>query len=253
MRKWLAGTLATALAVIIAICTTAEGSIGTDYGYVIVRCTIAISVDVLDANATAWFVAVGTDAGLSPNQADVSISSIGVRNTSSGAVVKWAVLVSSIQRSEDGANWISDDDDMSKFIKGWFLTTDGTLDAIGEFQLAAVFAKSRPSLDQFEVTENQNRGNDEFRDNLRWGTPTTDQRNTYTYKTNGEGFDPSTTGLRYPSALPNTSGTNAISPYPLDDSTRWMWFYVKTPAAVTDTFPRRIIIRVDAALVGAAW
>ncbi|MCS7228046.1 MAG: hypothetical protein NZ839_03675, partial [Endomicrobia bacterium] len=165
----------------------------SDTGYVIVRCTVSISVDVLDANATAWFVAVGTQTStLSTGQTDVSITSIAVRNTSSGAVLKYAVYVSSIQRSSDGINWISDDDDFGSMIKGWYLTQDGVLDSVGEFQLAAVFASSRPASGEFQTTNTGTRGADEFRMNASTFSITNAHRAAYTYKTGGEDFDPAT-------------------------------------------------------------
>ena len=220
----------------------------SDIGYVIVRCTVTIDVDVLDTNATAWFVATSTQGcTLSPGQEDVSITSITVVNISTGAVLKYAVIVDTIQRTQDGVNWIADSDDYNNGIKGWWLSTDGTLDAVGECILAAVFAKARPSINDFGTAQ----GDDRFFYVIP--SPSTTQLDTYTYKTGGANFDPATGTLRYPSALGNTSGTNCVSPVRDTNNPRNLHFYIKTPVAVTDEFPRRFVIKVYATLSGSSW
>ncbi len=203
-----------------------------DTGYVIVRCTVTVDVDVLDEQATAWFVQRSTAGALSVDQADVSISSISVKNNSTGAVLKYAVLVSSIQRTHDGSNWISDDDDFNNLIKGWTLSNNNTNDGVGEFVLSAVFARSRPAISDFNTVQ----ANDQFRVNLGSSNPSDGQLQAYTYKTNGDNFDPNNGTLRYTSVLGNSSGINAVSP----GEVRGLWFYIRTPQAVTDTYPRRI-------------
>jgi len=220
----------------------------SDIGYVIVRCTVTIDVDVLDTNATAWFVATSTQGcTLSPGQEDVSITSITVVNISTGAVLKYAVIVSTIQRTEDGANWIADDDDLNRGIKGWSLSTDGTLDTVGECILAAVFANARPTISDFGAAQ----GDDRFFHVIP--SPSPSQLDMYTYKTGGANFDPATGGRRYPSALGNTSGTNCVSPVRDENNPRNLHFYIKTPVAVTDEFPRRFVITVYATLSGSSW
>jgi|GEM_PF-2462837 hypothetical protein len=220
----------------------------SDIGYVIVRCTVTIDVDVLDTNATAWFVATSTQGcTLSPGQEDVSITSITVVNISTGAVLKYAVIVDTIQRTEDGANWIADSDDLNRGIKGWSLSTDGNLDTVGECILAAVFANARPPIGDFGTSE----GNDRFFYVIP--SPNATQLSTYTYKTGGDNFDPATDTRRYPSALGNGSGTNSVSPVRNANNPRNLHFYIRTPVAVTDEFPRRFVIRVYATLSGSSW
>jgi hypothetical protein len=220
----------------------------SDIGYVIVRCTVTIDVDVLDTNATAWFVATSTQGcTLSPGQEDVSITSITVVNISTGAVLKYAVIVDTIQRTQDGVNWVADGDDYPNGIKGWSLSTDGTLDAVGECILAAVFANARPPISDFGTSE----GNDRFYYVI--SSPNTTQLNTYTYKTNGDTFDPTTNARRYPSALGNGTGTNSVSPVRDTNNPRNLHFYIRAPVAVTDEFPRRFVIKVYATLSGSSW
>jgi hypothetical protein len=211
---------------------------------------VTIDVDVLDTNATAWFVATSTTGcTLSPGQEDVSITSITVVNISTGAVLKYAVIVDTIQRTQDGVNWVADDDDYNNGIKGWWLSTrdDGNITGVGECILAAVFARARPSISDFGTSE----GNDRFRQVI--SSPDTTQLGTYTYKAGGASFDPANGDLRYQSALVNESGTNSVSPVRNEHNPRNLHFYIRTPVAVTDEFPRRFVIRVYATLSGSSW
>jgi hypothetical protein len=251
MRKMLTYILILSGAMFFVSTSIALAAMDYDIGYVIVRCTVTVDVDVLDTNATAWFVATSTqDCTLSPGQEDVSITSITVVNLSAGAVLKYAVIVDTIQRTEDGANWIADGDDLNRGIKGWWLSTRDNKDitGVGECILAAVFAKARPSISDFGTTTE---GNDRFFYVIP--SPSASQLDTYTYKTGGANFDPETWGLRYPSALGNTSGTNCVSPVRDENNPRNLHFYIKTPVAVTDEFPRRFVIKVYATLSGSSW
>ncbi len=248
MRKMLTYILLLSGVMFFVSTSIALASRDSDIGYVIVRCTVTINVDVLDTNATAWFVATSTQGStLSPGQEDVSITSITVVNISTGAVLKYAVIVATIQRTEDGANWIADSDDLDRGIKGWSLSTDGNLDTVGECILAAVFARERPSISDFGSIE----GDDRFLYVI--SSPNTTQLGTYTYKTGGANFDPASNTLRYQSALGNTSGTNCVSPVRDDNNPRNLHFYIRTPVAITDEFPRRFVIRIYATLSGSSW
>ena len=213
----------------------------TDYGYVIVKCTVTVNIDVLDEQATAWFL--NQYGGIGTGETHVSISSITVVNISNGAIVKYAVMVSSIQRNEDSDGsgaWISDDDDFDQGIKGWTLDSSP---GICQFVLYAVFANARPASGDFA-------DNDQFTVNLAGANPTPTQRDDHTYKTGGDKYDPATN--RYDSALGNDTGVNFVAPYDMPGYERGLWFKIITPTAVTDELPRRIIIRVDGGL-GNAW
>jgi len=247
MRKMLQYLLIGSLILGSALVVYAQTNIDTDEGYVIVRCTVTVDVDVLDEWATAWFVAKDNYNGLTPGQSYVSVTSITVRNLSSGAILKYAVLVSSIQRNTEtngSGAWISDDDNFAQGIKGWTLDSSS---GVCRFVLRAVFANARPALGDFGT------GNDDrFQVNLAGATPNITQRQDHTYKTNGEMFDPATSGLRYNSILGNSTGVNFIPPNPETGYERGLWFRIDTPTAVTDELPRRIIIRVDGGL-GNVW
>ena len=245
MRKIVSILLA---AFMVVSLTSLARAYDSDVGYVVVRCTVTIDVDVLDTWATAWFISIGSlTSGLSPNQEDVSVSSIVVKNQSSGAVLKYAVVAEAIHRSTDsGTSWVADNDDLANGIKGWTLSDNGTNDGIGKFVLAAVFAKSRPAITDF--------GTNEYNDQLRKlvtsynATDLTD----YTYKVDTN-FTPADTTKQYPSALGNNTGVNAISPTEDANNPRGLWFYIKTPQAVTDEYPRRITIRVYGTTVSSSW
>jgi hypothetical protein len=248
MRKMLSIILAA------GIITLTAGSLfalrepyGSDVGYVIVKCTVTVDVDVLDNWSTAWFIYQGNmNNGLSAGQTDVSVTSITVKNNSSGAIVKYAVLVSSIQRNSatDGSgNWISDDDDTTAGIKGWYLSTDGIADSPGEFILWAVFSKNRPNANDFL----NNEANDQFRVNLANSQPSDSQLRNYTYRSTNGNFGPETPANQYSSAL-SGSANNLIAP----NEERGLWFKITTPASVTDVYPRRISVVVYGGL-GSSW
>jgi len=230
--------------IVISLSTGILAAYDYDIGYVIVRCTVTIDVDVLDDQATAWFVAKSTaNCTLSPNQVDVSISSIAVKNNSQGAVLRYAVIVTTIQRTADGTTWVADGDDFTNGIKGWYVST--STGNVGQCILAAVFASSRPAITEFGGGQY----NDRFPGVIY--SPTITDFNNHTYKTGGQNFDPVSSAIKYPSALGNTSGTNCISP--VQHNPRGLWFYILTPAAVTDDMPRRFIITVYGALSGSSW
>jgi hypothetical protein len=247
MRKIVSISILLAAFMVVSLTNLARAGYDSDVGYVIVRCTVTIDVDVLDTWATAWFVATSTQScTLSPNQEDVSVSSIVVKNQSVGAVLKYAVVVDTIQRTTDGTTWVADADDIANGIKGWTLSNDGTNDDVGEFVLAAVFAKSRPAILDFGT----NPYNDQLRSVVTSYDATALTNHTYKVDTN---FAPEDPNKRYPSALGNTTGVNAISPKVDADNPRGLWFYIKTPQAVTDEYPRRIIIRVYGTTVSSSW
>jgi hypothetical protein len=194
---------------------------------------------VLDDWSTAWFLFEGNlNTGLSPNQYEVSATSIAVKNNSSGAILKYALSVSSIQRNtqEDGSgSWVADSDDTSNDIKGWTINDDDDNDdGAGDFALAAVFKPTKPGSAEFGIEDYFTAINPDLSD-----------RTSFTYK-KGHKFDVASGG--YSSAM-SSSSNNLISPGEI----RGLWFKILTPKAVTDQFPRRIIIRVDGTLSGSSW
>jgi len=215
-----------------------SADIDTDYGYVIVKCTVTIDVEVLYDWSTAWFLFEGNlDTGLAPNQYEVSATSIAVKNNSSGAILKYAVSVSSIQRNtqENGlGSWVADTDDLYNGIKGWNINDEDNNDGAGDFALAAVFKPTKPGSAEF--------GTEDYFTAIN---PDLSSRTNFTYKT-GNNFDVASGG--YSSAM-SGSTNNLISPGEI----RGLWFKILTPQAVTDQFPRRIIIRVDGTLAGSSW
>ncbi|MCX7716707.1 MAG: hypothetical protein N2Z73_04750, partial [Endomicrobia bacterium] len=98
-----------------------------DYGYVIVKCTAAIAINVIDESATAYFLVTDLSRGLGLNETHVSITSISIQNVGLGSICKWAVYYSTIQRNSlpNGAGtWSTDTDDTNNGIKAWTISTD---------------------------------------------------------------------------------------------------------------------------------
>jgi len=241
MRKMLQYLLIGSLILSSALVVYAQ-NVDTDYGYVIVKCTVTVDVDVLDEQATAYFRYEGPYYQLGTNETYVSTTSIKVQNLSGGAILKYAVFVSEIQRNQNdngSGSWIPDTDNQTEGIKGWTLSTDDT-PGICEFVLYAVFANARPSSDDFA----------DANDRLAMFDP--DYRSANTYRVGNDKFGPETTSLQYPTALSGWTGANYIAPYPEENYARDLWFKIKTPTAVTDERPRRIVIRVDGG-ISTAW
>jgi len=223
MRKMLSIILAAGI--IFGLTATAMAVQNPDYGYVIVKCTVTLSVDVED-NATAYF-STGNEPDRYVISAGsgfdyVSISSITVKNDSHGAICQWALQVSTIEYSESWSPpaWNGDN--------RWTL---GDSAGVQQAVLCAVFATSRPVTDDFSVPG----------DTL---SVTTDKIWTHTTK-----LDPEDTVKRYSSTNPNGyNGTNkVVNP----DDRRALWFRFIPPTAVIDEWYRRFTIKVTAALLGS--
>jgi hypothetical protein len=207
-----------------------------DYGYVIVRCTGTISVDVLDSNATAWFVVNGsTSAALSAGQTAVSIGSITVINNGSGIMCKWAVWVASIQKTMDGSTWQSDDAPGA-----WDL---GSSPGICVARLCGVFATARPASGDFQTSAE---GDDYFLNQRNMNVTNSITLNNYTYKTDNSSLGPTN---NYYNSEYNLSSTQVIAP----GSQRSMYFRIDTPTAILDEYPRRFVIAVKATGANQSW
>jgi len=202
-----------------------------DYGYVIVRCTVTLSVDVED-NATAYF-----STGAEPYRYEisagsgfdyVSTSSITVKNDSQGALCIWKVQVSAIQRA-DSNDWGS--------INAWDpepYWTLGTSPDVEQAVLYAVFCSSRPSASEFESNDILMVGSDK----------------TWRHKTTTDvSLDPTSTtsGFQYPQNSKTSGYANKVT---APGDRRALWFRFLPPTAVRDDNFRRFIIQITAALAG---
>ena len=213
-------------------------AVNPDYGFVIVRCTGTLSIDVLDGNSTAWFNLSGSLVeALSANQTAISFGSITVRNDGVGILSKWAVWVASIQRTSDGGvTWVADSGDGS-----WSIS-DSTA-GICRARLSAVFARSRPVADDFL----NDYGNDVLA-NLASYNVSGSVLDTYTFSTGNSRLGPESDGIRY---VPDyTVGSyHLVAP----GSSRGLYFRIETPIAILDEYPRRFVIAVKAQYGAQPW
>lgn len=224
MRKWLPILLVASL-IFITGRTLAQQA--TDEGFVIVRCTVTISVEVLDPDATIYFgtgtepqrYIIGAGAGLDY----VSTSSITVRNNSSGAICNWLLRVKEIQRSQDTnwpvSSWTTDD--------RWTL---GTSPGVHQCVLYAVFATSRPATSEFVSNDDE-------------------LTTTSASWVHGSRFDPATGTPSFRYGQPNVPGFSdsdkmILPTYP--DNIKALWFRFIPPTAVVDDLYRRFVIEVSA-------
>ena len=231
MRKML--TMFILGALILLTTVAVSFAVNPDFGYVIVRCTVTISVDVEEPDNIAYF---GT--GDVPQRYDVpaggdyvSISSITVTNDSNGAICKWSLRVSTIQYKVNwnDPDWLGD--------PRWTLNEENEEAGVHKAVLYAVFATSRPASGEF---------NSEDRLLISAGKIWKHKEGT----TDAE-FDPTTTGTGLQYTQPDIPGYNpgaykAIRPDV--DNRKALWFRLKTPTAVVDEWYRRFVIEVTAAL-----
>lgn len=221
--------------------------INPTYGYVIVRCTVTIGINVIDEAATAYFGAqLSTNSALSCGQDAVSISSISVQNTGVGSICKWAIWYDQLQRyNPSDGGWVTDTDDTANGIKGWTIVGNSADVGICRMGLWMVFSTAPAQLSDFDVTI----------DSVCAQGP----GNASTWKDGNAKYDCKTAARRYPQPSGFDSfATKAIPYYNAEEVAAWksgrgMWFRVQTPTAVTDDLPRRVVIKIQAALLGSSW
>ena len=211
----------------------------SDNGYVIVRCTITVSVQVLSLDST-WYVNgnAANGPGTTCNQSYVSgLSSITVMNNSSGAITKWQVYVSTIQNlgvasDPKGTGWTGDNPTNG----GWSLASASGLNAAALF---AVFKTSATELMDFDTNKSS-----------LTLVPSGSPDSTMYYQTvaGGGKFAPLVAaGNEFPSAI-LAGGYNWTTPIVggATSVAKSMGFRLDTPKAVTDQNWRRFTLTVVA-------
>ena len=223
------------------VSAAATGYTNEDAGYVIVRCTISISVDVLDTNAT-WYIAgmsTGPITGVSAGATyySMSTSSVSIRNSSSGAMTKWTVHVSTIQtktwtsyangEATLATGWVADDVDVN--LTGWRM---GSVADINTCVLSACFKVDGAvtGLD-FPI-------NDPDTTALNLLTMRTASDDLDTYSITGR-FLP-ISGGSYPTAFGSTAN------WVLPGQVRSLGFKFSAPTVVSDQNWRRFVLLVSA-------
>jgi hypothetical protein len=205
-----------------------------DYAYVVVKCTVSLSIQVL---ATTNYVYLnncnnGTN-GISAGEAWVS-SNVVVANNGSGCIETWTLQVTTQNVATTLGTWLD-----TGTVNGmaWTLATNmaNTLPSVGgvnQVVLGACFKSAVATTADFGA----NGWN-----LLKWQTPTTwgsgafDVGGTSCYQPNG---------AQYPQDLTIGTGNNNVAAL----NNRSLYFYVKAPAAVTDTKYHRFTVTITAAV-----
>ena len=223
------------------VSAAATGYTNDDVGYVIVRCTISISVDVLDTNAT-WYIAgmsTGPITGVTPGATyySMSTSSVSIRNSSSGAMTKWTVHVSTIQtktwtsygngEATLATGWVADDVDVN--LTGWRM---GSVADINTCALSACF-KVDGAVTALDFPIN---GPDTTSLNLLTMRTASDDLDTYSITGR---FLP-ISGGSYPTAFGSTAN------WVLPGQVRSLGFKFSAPTVVSDQNWRRFVLLVSA-------
>ncbi len=203
-----------------------------DYGYITVRCTATVSIDIYPGTTPDGYQAApGTELLVtSPTLAGapaVVLGSATVKNDSQGAICKWYLKFYQIYNVDrDTQEWVYGSK-AGNYSFEW--EPDSDLDAEPlQVSLAGLFAPSAPVVNDFAVED------------LFTNTVTSwKQADTGNY-------EPADTADYDPNPL-ITITEHLTSP----GDTRGLWFYLKVPTAVGDDDTRRLVIQVSAALAGS--
>lgn len=209
MKKYLSAALLITTILLLPLMLHAQ----TDDAYITVRCTVTVSVDVLDA-----YDRVGsTTVAFSPGEVWIS-TYVQVQNNSDGALTSWQLQISTQEYSTDGITWTAATD-----LEAWTISTDGT-PGIDEVVIQGIF-KNATSADAADFTDNA----DEI----------LDQTNKL-YDVGGA-YDSNTAA--YADAYPD-GGANDVDV----NETRNLFFRIKFPTAVANEYFHRFTVRVTASL-----
>lgn len=188
-----------------------------DTGYIVVKCTVTISIDVGDNGTADYYVWLGTHA---PNTT-LFTPAIPVRNNSSGALCSWAVSTGTIQKYNkdeyDGTgSWVADD---TAFAWQW-------ADAAATLKVHARLLFASAFTDEFTATDRIGDGNPQ-------GKP---------YKpSDGGAFQPTTNA--YATAVPGSSDNIVAA-----GDMRNAYLKIYLPTSVGDQRPRRLPVIMRAFL-----
>jgi hypothetical protein len=233
MKKLLSLVLALVLFSAIGLLTsTASAATNPDYAYVVVRCTVSLSVQVVSPN---YYVYTSSQAGAGISASDIVVTSnVVVQNNGSGCIETWTLNVTSQDYStSDNGPWIA-----NALPAGapWILSTNmaNTLPSaagVNQVVLGACFKSVAAVPGDY--------GPNGF-NLLKWF-------NAQTWLSGGFDiaagvFQP--TSNAYPQDFVYGSGNNNISA----GSSKNLYFYVKAPTAVTDTNFHRFTVTITAAV-----
>jgi len=217
MRKMLSIILAAGI--IFGLTATAMAVQNPDYGYVIVKCTVTLSLDVGNDNdaSSIYTVHLGTHA---PGT-DLLSGAIPVENDGVGSIVKISLqrTACDINSADDGSGTWSTDNGVTKW--SW---ESSNFDNVGTLKacLGVIFSSSTPTNTTWV-------GNDDIIEEEKY----------YSKDANSTLTGPHS---------PYTSALNSTRNFVAYVETRNMYVRLKLPTAVADQKPRRITIRATAYL-----
>lgn len=198
-----------------------------DNAYVVVRCTVNVSVDVAPTGTdNAWVPYINDAPGTGPynggvNQIYVS-TGVAVRNTSSGAITNWTLHLVSTQTYSATPD-IADFANTTTAYPDWTYGNNLTANGPNKIVIAAVFKSNPAVLGDYNDLD------------VLFSTGTV-------YKTGSADLGPAAD--EYFGAVASGNNLNMVAP----TDTRNLYFRVLTPSAVTDSMYRKFEVLVKAGL-----
>jgi hypothetical protein len=194
-------------------------AINPDNAYVVVKCTMTTSIDVLNGTD---YVKINGGTAVGPNEVWIS-SYVAVRNDGTGSITRWSMRISTQHYSTDGSTW----QDTTTANVGWSYGTALANNGLNQAVLAAVFATGPTVLST------------DFGDEDCLGEASS------IYLSGAGVFGPATNG--YPTDYTSPSSYNMVANTG-SNPTRRLFFYVRTPTAITDENYRRFTVTVTATI-----
>ena len=222
-------TLAIAAVVGLVSCERSYAA-AQDYAYVIVKCTVSLSVQVVAPSIQVYTSTPNAGAGISAGQVFVS-SYVTVQNNGSGCIETWTLQVSSQDYcATAGGSYIANDGSGAAWALGSTIADNG----INKVVLAACFKSADAIVTDFSPASN-NENMLKWFVPVTWGSGAFDVGATSCYQPNSNA---------YTQDYVNGSGHNNVAAGNL----RNLFFYVKAPTAVTDQMYHRFMVMVTAAV-----
>jgi hypothetical protein len=204
---------------IVTLAATSARAINPDTAFVVVKCTMTTSIDVLSGTD---YVKINGGIAVAPNEIWVS-SYVAVRNDGTGSITRWSLRISTQHYSTDGSTW----QDTTTANVGWSYGTTLTNNGLNQMVLAAVFASG--------ITITPGDFGDE---DCVLSTSTI-------YLAGASTYGPAANA--YPTDFTSPNGYNMIANTSAN-FTRRLFFYMRTPTAITDENYRRFTIMITAAI-----
>jgi hypothetical protein len=206
-------------AAIIFLALSAAQAINPDVGYVIVKCTMTTSIDVLNGTD---YVKINGGTAVAPNELWIS-SYVAVKNDGAGSITNWRLRISTQHYSTDGSTW----QDTTTANVGWAYGTTLTNNGLNQVVLAAAFAQGPTIL-----------STDFGNEDCLLSTNTI-------YMAGAGSYGPATTAYATDFTSPNSYNMVAnVS----SNNTRRLFFYMRTPTGITDENYRRFTVMITATI-----